>query len=300
MAWLLEKRSYDAPQVLKRLLAENRILQIPGAHDALTGLLAKKLGFQALYVSGAAFSAARAMPDIGYFTLSELADYVRQLYQVTGLPLIVDVDTGFGEVVHLPRTVRELEVAGAAMIQMEDQKLPKKCGHLEGKELVSADDMCRKIEAVVRTRKNLLLLARTDAHAIYGIEEAIRRAKMYVSAGADAIFPEALGSEQEFRQFAAEIQVPLLANMTEFGKTPYFTAQQFADWGYRMVIYPVTSLRAQMKAVERVFRTILEQGSQKSELANLQTRQELYELIDYAAYSAFDEGVAKSVLRVGS
>lgn len=294
MPWMLEKREFDAPQRMKALLDKRDIIQIPGAHDALTGLMAKKLGFEALYISGAAFSASRGMPDIGYFTVTELSEYLRSLYQVTNLPILVDVDTGFGEVVHIPRTVLEMEGAGAAMIQMEDQKLPKKCGHLEGKELVSADEMCRKIEAVVRTRKNLLLLARTDAHAIFGIEEAIRRAKMYVNAGADAIFPEALKTEEEFRHFAREIKVPLLANMTEFGKTPYIPAQKFAEWGYKMVIYPVTSLRVQMKAVERVFTAIKNTGSQESEVPNMQTRQELYDLIDYAGYGEFDEGVAKS------
>lgn len=294
MPWMLEKREFDAPQRMKALLAKKEIIQIPGAHDALTGLMAKKLGFEALYISGAAFSASRGMPDIGYFTVTELSEYVRSLYQVTNLPILVDVDTGFGEVVHIPRTVLEMEGAGAAMIQMEDQKLPKKCGHLEGKELVSADEMCRKIEAVMRSRKNLLLLARTDAHAIFGIEEAIKRAKMYVSAGADAIFPEALKTEEEFRYFAQELKIPLLANMTEFGKTPYIPAQKFAEWGYKMVIYPVTSLRVQMKAVQRVFTAIKTTGSQESEVPNMQTRQELYDLIDYAGYGEFDEGVAKS------
>lgn len=267
---------------------------MPGAHDALTGLMAKKMGFKALYISGAAFSASRGMPDIGYFTVTELADYVRGLFQATDLPLLVDIDTGFGEVVHLPRTVLEMEGAGAAMVQMEDQKLPKKCGHLEGKELVTADEMCRKIDAVVKTRKNLLLIARTDAHAIHGFEEAVKRAKMYVNAGADAIFPEALKTEEEFKAFAAEVKVPLLANMTEFGKTPYIPAKQFEAWGYKMVIYPVTSLRVQMKAVERVFSAIKNSGSQESEVKNMQTRQELYDLIDYAGYGEFDEGVSKS------
>ncbi|MBV6493413.1 MAG: 2,3-dimethylmalate lyase [Turneriella sp.] len=294
MPWMLEKREFDAPQRLKALLKEDKIIQMPGAHDQLTGLMAKKLGFNALYISGAAFSASRGMPDIGYFTVTELADYVRGLYQATNLPILVDVDTGFGEVVHIPRTVLEMEGAGAAMIQMEDQKLPKKCGHLEGKELVTADEMCRKIDAFVKTRKNLMLMARTDAHAIFGIEEAIKRAKMYVNAGADCIFPEALKTEDEFKQFASEVKVPLLANMTEFGKTPYIPAKKFEEWGYKIVIYPVTSLRTQMKAVERVFTAIKNEGSQESEVKNMQTRQELYDLIDYAGYGEFDEGVSKS------
>lgn len=294
MPWMLEQREFTAPQRLKNLLQSKEILQVPGAHDVLSGLMAKKIGFEALYISGAAFSASRGMPDIGYFTVTELSAYVKDLFLATNLPVIVDVDTGFGEVVHLPRTVLEMETAGAAMIQIEDQKLPKKCGHLEGKELVTADEMCRKIEAAVKTRKNLLILARTDAHAIFGIEEAIKRAKMYVNAGADAIFPEALKTQAEFTQMSSEIKVPLLGNMTEFGKTPYFTANQFKEWGYKIVIYPVTSLRMQMKAVENVYMAIKEKGSQESEVKNMQTRQELYDLIDYAGYGEFDEGVSKS------
>lgn len=294
MAWMLKVHELLGPQKLKEAIQKEGVLLAPGAHDVLTGLLAKKLGFSCLYVSGAAFSASRGMPDIGYFTISELSQYVRELYRATELPLIVDSDTGFGEVVHIPRTVYELEEAGAAAIQLEDQKLPKKCGHLEGKELVSAEDMCRKIEAFVKTRKNLMLVARTDAHALFGIEEAIRRAKMYVNAGADIIFPEALQTEEEFREFAKEVKVPLLANMTEFGKTPYYTAKEFTDWGYKIVIYPVTSLRVAMKAIERVFAEILKTGTQKEMLSQMQSRQELYELIEYAHYGEFDEGVAKS------
>ncbi|MCS6985618.1 MAG: methylisocitrate lyase [Leptospiraceae bacterium] len=294
MAWMLKVHELVGGTTLSNLLQQERILLAPGAHDAITALLAKKLGFKCLYISGAAFSASRAMPDIGYFTVSELADHVRQLYRACELPLIVDADTGFGEVVHIPRTVYELEEAGAAAIQIEDQKLPKKCGHLEGKELISADDMCRKIEAFLKTRKRVLLVARTDARAIHGLDEAIRRARMYTNAGADIIFPEALQSEEEFRTFAQEIKVPLLANMTEFGKTPYFTAEQFASWGYKIVIFPVTSLRVAMKAVEQVFRAILQEGTQKNYLDQMQTRQELYELIDYADYGSFDEGVARS------
>jgi methylisocitrate lyase len=294
MPWMFESRSFDGPERLKQLLQTKKNIQVPGAHDPISGLIAKKQGFEALYVSGAAFSASRAMPDIGYFTVNELAEYVRNLYRTVDLPLIVDVDTGFGEVIHIPRTVYELEEAGAACIQIEDQKLPKKCGHLDGKELVSADAMCQKIEAARQTRKELLILARTDAHAIFGIDEAIKRAKMYIEAGADYIFPEALKTPEEYQHFSSEVKVPLLANMTEFGKTPYISAEQFESWGYQIVIYPVTSLRVAAKAVERVYAAIKEEGSQKSQIANMQTREELYQLIDYADYGKFDEGVAKS------
>lgn len=294
MPWMFEKRAYDGPAQLKKLLSNQEIIQAPGTHDSISALIAKKMGFNCLYVSGAAFSASRAMPDIGYFTVTELAQHVSNLYRTTSLPLIVDVDTGFGEVIHIPRTVYELEEAGAACIQMEDQKLPKKCGHLAGKELVTAEAMCQKIEAARQTRNELLILARTDAHAMHGIEEAIKRAKMYIEAGADAIFPEALKTEEEFRYFADSVNVPLLANMTEFGKTPYIKASQFQEWGYKIVIYPVTSLRVAAKAVENVFQSIKDDGTQESQLENMQTREELYQLIDYADYGKFDEGVAQS------
>ena len=294
MPWMFEKRDFDAPLKLKELLSKKEIIKMPGAHSSLVGLSAKKVGFQALYISGAAFSASWALPDLGYYTVDELAGYVHQLYRATGLPILVDADTGFGEVLAMARTVNELEDAGAAAIQIEDQLLPKKCGHLAGKQLVSADDMCRKIEAAVKTRKNLLIMARTDSHAMFGIEEAIRRAKMYVDAGADMIFPEALKEEAEFRQFSAEVKVPLLANMTEFGKTPYFSADQFQEWGYQIVIYPVTTLRAAMKAVENVLQDIFNNGSQKVSVENMQTRKELYELLDYFGYEELDKSISES------
>lgn len=291
---MFDKRQYTGAAQLKNLLSKPQIVMAPGAHTALVGSLAKQVGFPALYISGAAFSAAKSMPDIGYFTVTELADYVRALYRATDLPIIVDVDTGFGEVIQIPRTTYEMEEAGAACIQIEDQKLPKKCGHLEGKELIDADAMCRKIEAAVKVRKEMLILARTDANAIMGIEEAIRRAKMYINAGADAVFPEALKTEEEFRHFSSQVDIPLLANMTEFGKTPYYTATQFQEWGYKIVIYPVTSLRVAMKAVENVFKLIKETGSQENMVHEMQTRKELYNLLEYDAYGEFDEGVAKS------
>lgn len=292
MPWMFEQRPFDGPTQLENLLKKDEILKVPGAHTAIAGLMAKKTGFDAVYVSGAAFSASRALPDLGYYTVDELAQYIHNLYRSTGLPIIVDVDTGFGEVLFLGRTVTEMEDAGAACIQMEDQLLPKKCGHVGGKRLVEPEDFCRKIEAAVKTRRTLKILARTDAHALHGIDEAIRRAKMYVDAGADYIFPEALHTEEEFRHFANEVKVPLLANMTEFGKTPYYSAAQFQDMGYKIVIYPVTSLRVAMKAIEKVYKEIAETGSQQSLLDEMQTRGELYELIDYYGYEEVDNNIA--------
>lgn len=291
---MLEKREFNAPQTLKKLLERKEILKMPGAHNALVGMQAKKIGFEALYVSGAAFSASKGLPDLGYYTVTELADYVHNLYGATGLPILVDVDTGFGEVLNLARTVKEMEDAGAAAIQMEDQLLPKKCGHLDGKRLISADDMCRKIEAAVKVRKNLLIMARTDAHSVMGFEESLKRAKMYVNAGADLIFPEALKTEEEFKTFASEVKAPLLANMTEFGKTPYWPASTFEEWGYKIIIYPVTTLRIAMKATEDVLTEIMKTGSQEKLVDRMQTRKELYELLDYYGYEEFDKSVAES------
>lgn len=293
MPWMMQKRENNAPQRLKELLERDEILKVPGAFNALVARSAVQQGFEALYISGAAFSASNALPDLGYFTVNELATFVRGMVRASNVPIIVDVDTGFGEVLHMVRTVVELEEAGAAAIQVEDQKLPKKCGHVEGKQLVSAEDMCRKIEAVKRVRKNLLIVARTDAHALHGLDEAIRRAQMYERAGADIIFPEALHTEEEFKKMSEAINVPLLANMTEFGKTPYLTAEKFQSYGYKIIIYPVTTLRVAMKAVEKVLKELKETGTQKAMVEDMQTRKELYELLDYYGYGDFDNEIAK-------
>ncbi len=294
MSWMFQQNNNDAPIRLKKLLASKQALQVPGVFNPLVAMLAREKGFKALYVSGAAFSASLGLPDLGYFTVTQLADYIQQVYRTCDLPIIVDVDTGFGEVLHIPQTVHIIESAGGAAIQIEDQELPKKCGHLEGKKLVSTADMCRKIEAAVKVRKELLIVARTDAHSLFGIEEALNRAQAYVEAGADIIFPEALKTEEEFCTFSSQINVPLLANMTEFGKTPYYTSKQFHDWGYQITIYPVSTLRSAMKAVDTLFDALLQHGTQENLVDNMQTRKELYDLLDYNAYGIFDTAVADS------
>lgn len=298
MSWLIREEEGNPIRKLRHMLdSEQGIIQLPGAHDAMAALLAKQTGFQALYLSGGAFSASLGLPDLGLITLSELATRTREISRATGLPILVDIDTGFGSVLHVTRTVHEMVEAGAAAVQMEDQDLPKKCGHLNGKKLVSTEEMCYKIQAARKANQEIVIVARTDAKAVEGIEAAIERAKAYVDAGADAIFPEALQTEEEFKRFAAEIKVPLLANMTEFGQTPYFTADQFAEWGYKMVIYPVTSLRVAAKAIEQVYRLIKETGTQKEALDKMQTRKELYETIGYFDYEALDNHIAKTVLK---
>ncbi len=298
MPWLFENRSFNAPEKLKKLLKKNEIIKTPGVFNALTGMIAKKEGFRALYVSGASFSASQGLPDLGYFSVENLASYVRNLYRAVDLPIIVDADTGFGKAMHLPHTIMELEEAGAAAIQIEDQDLPKKCGHLESKKLISTQDMCQKVRAAKKTRKNLLIVARTDAYSLLGIDEAVKRANAYIEAGCDIVFPESLDTKEAFCEFSKRVSIPLLANMTEFGKTPYYTAEMFQQWGYQIVIYPVTTLRVAMKAAEQVLQLIQEEGTQQNLIKNMQTRKELYDLLDYDGYGIFDNSVAESAAHI--
>lgn len=297
MSWLVRNHEeHPIVQLRKLLETEEGILKLPGAHDAMAALLAKEEGFNTLYLSGAAFSASLGLPDLGLITLTELATRTKEITRATGLPVLVDIDTGYGPVLNVTRTVRELLDAGAAAIQMEDQELPKKCGHLNGKKLVSTEEMIQKIMAARAASPDIVIVARTDAKSVEGIEAAIERARAYIEAGADAIFPEALQTEVEFKRFAQEVDAPLLANMTEFGQTPYFTAEQFEQWGYKMVIYPVTSLRVAAKAIREVYKLIQETGSQKEAVDQMQTRKELYETLKYFEYEALDNSIAKTIL----
>jgi methylisocitrate lyase len=297
MVWLNDDASDSTPpgERLAELWRGPGILQIPGAHHALAGLLAKRAGFKALYLSGAALSASLGLADLGILGLDELCLFTRMISRATGLPLIVDGDTGFGGTLNVMRTVREIEDAGAAAIQIEDQALPKKCGHLNDKRLVAPDEMAGKICAAARARRHLRIIARTDAVAVEGIDAALVRARLYRAAGADAIFPEALTTEEMFRTFAREIDAPLLANMTEFGRTPYFTAKQFEDFGFAMVIWPVSSLRIAAKAIGELYECLMREGSAEPMLDRMQTRSQLYETIGYDDYEALDESIARSV-----
>ena len=297
MTWLLENEDRRPPgDRMAEFWARPQILRIPGAHSALAGVIAKRAGFEALYLSGAAVSATLALPDLGIITPDELCFFVRSIFRATNLPILVDADTGYGEALNVMRLVRELEDAGAAAMQIEDQILPKKCGHLNDKKLASADDMAAKIAAARKARRHLRIVARTDAVGQEGIEAGIARAKRYLEAGADAIFPEALISEGMFRQLAKAVKAPLLANMTEFGRTPYFTADQFADFGFKMVIWPATSMRAEAKTLEELYASMARDGSTKAFLPRLQTRAELYETIRYHDYEAMDSTILKSTL----
>ena len=282
---------------LSDLLADGGPIPVAGVFNPLSALIAEDVGFKALYFSGAAFSASLGVPDIGLFTLDELATAVRSVTRATSLPLIVDADTGFGEAINTYRTVRELEAAGAAAIQIEDQVIPKRCGHLDGKQVVCPDDFSSKIRAAAQARSSALIVARTDAKAIYGMDDAIDRGRMYRESGADIVFPEALESPEEFRHYSESVGGPLVANMTEFGKTPYLSVSEFGALGYQLVIFPVTSLRVAAKAMRTAMKDVLELGTQAGLLDTMQTRSELYQLIGYQDYEELDAQLSASPVR---
>jgi len=281
----------------RELLGSGRILQIPGAHNGMAALQARNAGFPALYLSGAAMTASMGLPDLGIITVDEVAFFIRQVARASGLPVLVDGDTGYGEALNVMSMIRTFEDAGAGAVHIEDQLLPKKCGHLNDKKLADAHDMAAKVAAAARARRHLYIIARTDAAASEGIDGAVARAKLYMEAGADAIFPEALNTAEMFREFASRMPgVPLLANMTEFGRTPFFTASEFEAMGYAMVIWPVSSLRVANKAQEKLYATLRRDGSTEAMAGEMQTRAELYDTIDLAAYEALDASIVKTVL----
>jgi methylisocitrate lyase len=274
-------------------LNSGKLLRFPGAFSALVAMAIERNGFDGVYVSGAALSADLGLPDIGLTTLSEVASRGSSIARATSLPALIDADTGFGEPLNMARTIQTLEDAGLCGCHLEDQMNPKRCGHLDNKTLVTPQAMVEKIRAAVGARrdKNFLIMARTDARASEGLDAAIKRAHAYVDAGADAVFPEALADENEFKKFRKALNVPLLANMTEFGKTELLTLDQLSNTGINIVIYPVTTLRLAMKAVEEGLATLKKDGTQELLLKQMQTRAELYELIRYNDYEQFDKRV---------
>ncbi|MBX3413292.1 MAG: methylisocitrate lyase [Pirellulales bacterium] len=281
----------DSPGKRLRQAIVGGTIPIPGAFNALVGRMIEELGFPAAYLSGAAFSAGvMAIPDIGLFTLNELTAQVTLFTRQARIPLVVDADTGFGEAVNVERTVIELEAAGAAALQLEDQRLPKRCGHLSGKALVEREEMCAKLRAAAAARRDpdLVILGRTDARGVLGFDAAVERAKRYLDAGADWIFPEALADRDEFERFARAVEAPLIANMTEFGKSELLTLEELRQLGYAGVLYPVTLLRVAMKSVEEALGTLKSEGTQRSLVGRMQTRQELYDLIRYTDYEERD------------
>jgi methylisocitrate lyase len=267
-----------------RHLLRDGCVAMPGVPNAAFARQVERAGFSAVYISGAGLANATAgLPDIGLLTLTEVAQLAGYVAQAVNIPALVDADTGFGGAESVARTICELEGASLAGCHLEDQEFPKRCGHLAGKRLIDAEEMCAKIEAAVRARRDpdFLIMARTDARGVEDFKSAVARAQRYVAAGADAIFPEALQNAEEFKTFAREVHVPLLANMTEFGKSPLLNFSELADFGYRMVIYPMSAFRVSMKASENFFRGLKEEGTQTSWLEKMQTRKELYQLLAY-------------------
>lgn len=278
---------------LRDRLASGELLRFPGAFNPLSARLIQDRGFEGVYISGAVIAADLGLPDIGLTTLSEVAGRGQQISRMTDLPTLIDADTGFGEPMNVARTVQSLEDAGVSGLHIEDQVNPKRCGHLDGKAVVDADTATKRIRAAVDARRdpNLLVMARTDIRAVDGLGASLDRARALVDAGADAIFPEAMRDLAEFEAVRAAVDVPILANMTEFGKSELFTTAQLADVGVNIVIYPVSLLRIAMGAAERGLETLEREGSLRSEVAGMQTRARLYELLDYEAYNAFDTSV---------
>jgi len=289
--------SGSAGQRFRALLAGGGIVKIPGAHNGMAALQAKAAGFEAVYLSGAAMTASMGLPDLGIITVDEVAFFIRQVARASGLPVVVDGDTGYGEALNVMHMVRSFEDAGAGAVHIEDQLLPKKCGHLNDKKLAAPQDMAAKVAAAAKARRHLYVIARTDAAASEGIDGAVARAQLYMQAGADAIFPEALTSADMFRAFAARMPgVPLLANMTEFGRTPFFTAAEFEAMGYKMVIWPVSSLRVANKAQEKLYATLTRDGSTEAMVGDMQTRADLYELIGLAQFEKLDASIVATLL----
>ncbi|WP_067217429.1 methylisocitrate lyase [Stappia indica] len=303
MPYLVSSHLSDRPagERFRALVERGGIARLPGAHNGMAALQAKAAGFEGLYLSGAAMTASMGIPDLGIITVDEVAFFIRQIARAAGLPLLVDGDTGYGEALNVMHMVRTFEEAGAGAVHLEDQLLPKKCGHLNDKKLADARDMAAKVAAAAKARRHLYIVARTDAAASEGIDGAVARAKLYMEAGADAIFPEALTTAEMFREFAARMPgVPLLANMTEFGRTPFFTASEFEEMGYRMVIWPVSSLRVANKAQEKLYAALARDGSTKAMLDEMQSRAELYETIGLGQYEALDASIVATVLPDGA
>lgn len=277
----------------RELLAAPEIAQFPGAFTPLSTKLIQEQGFEGVYISGGVLANELGLPDIGLTTLTEVATRAGQIARSTDLPCLVDADTGFGEPMNVARTVQELEDAGLAGCHIEDQFNPKRCGHLDGKSVVDTATATQRIRAAVAARRdpNFVVMARTDIRGVDGFDAAVERAQALAEAGADVIFPEAMADLSEFERMAAALDVPILANMTEFGKSELFTRQQLQDAGVSMIIYPVSLERQAMGAIERLLTTIREDGTQQAQVENMLTRKRLYELVDYTGYNQFDTGV---------
>ncbi len=289
MSRLINNRNEGAAG-LRKLLQGKGIVKAAGVFSGISALIAESADFGCLYLSGSGVAGNMGLPDLSLTTLSEVSLETERITRISSRPLIVDVDTGFGESLNVARTVATIESAGAAGIHLEDQLLPKKCGHLSGKELVPREEMASKIRAAVRSRRNddFMIIARTDSIAVEGIDSAIERANLYAEEGADAVFPEAPESVEDFKKLARNIKVPLLANMTEFGKSPLLSADELGEIGFRIVIYPLTGFRAALSTLEKVYRALATTGTQRGFIDSLMTREEYYRLIGYYQYEEDD------------
>jgi len=295
----VDKATTSKPRRLRELIAQGTVV-LPGAFNVLTAMQIERAGFDAVYVSGAGIAAARGLPDIGLLSMAEVVADAGAIARSVAIPALADADTGYGPPLSVMRTVEAFEQAGLAGLHLEDQENPKKCGHLPDKRLVAVAEMARKIGAAAQARRDrdFLIVARTDARAVEGLDGAVKRARAYVEAGADAIFPEALESAEEFKAFAQALKkdrvaVPLVANMTEFGKTPYLTIKEFEALGYRLVLFPITALRVATQAIEAMLEELKAFGTQRQSLDKMQTRQQLYELLRYAEYEKRDDDIEK-------
>jgi methylisocitrate lyase len=288
-----EKSPAEKRAAFKKALTSGKLLQFPGAYNPMVAMLIEQKGFDGVYVSGAVMANSLGLPDIGMTTLTEVSQFASAIARVTSLPSIMDIDTGFGETMSVARTIKELTYLGMAGCHIEDQINPKRCGHLDNKELVSVDAMVQKVKAAAdaKSDENFVLIARTDARGVEGLDKALDRAKAYVDAGADMIFPEAMKDESEFEAFRNAVDVPLLANMTEFGKSRLLNKSELENLGYNLVIYPVTTQRLAMYAVEKGLDTIVDTGSQEGVVGEMQTRKRLYEVLHYEDYNAYDSSL---------
>lgn len=298
MTWIIEdaKSQKQLASEFMENVKEDNALPVVGAHDGMSSLLARKSGFKHIYLSGGALSASKGIPDIGLLTLEDVTGRAREIIRASNLPLLVDVDNGFGEPLNVARTCLEMVEARVAAIQIEDQQIPKKCGHLNGKRLIPENEMVKKIQMIKQVAPSLKVVARSDSYAIEGMDGMTSRLKAYIEAGADIVFPEAMKTEEDFRHVRKEIDAPVLANMTEFGKTDYIEMKTFSDIGIDLVIFPVTSLRAAAYNVEETYKIIHETGTQKSVLDKLQTRKELYEILKLHEYEEMDSKIDHTVL----
>lgn len=287
------------PAFLRQKIKEG-IVEAPGVFNGIGALLAERYNFNAIYLSGSGVAGVQGLPDLSMTTMDEVLLEARKITAISKLPLIVDVDTGFGEILNVERTIIEMERAGVSAVHIEDQALPKKCGHLDGKSLVPEQEMIEKIVAATEARKNkdFMIIARTDARAIEGFDRAVERARLYLKAGADGIFPEALQSEDEFREFHKKVPSVLLANMTEFGKSPLLSARELGEMGYSIVIFPLTAFRASLKTVDMIYRELSQKGTQREIIDSLTTRSEFYGIIKYSEYENEDHEISRKSKKI--